>query len=146
MNMKTVANLLDYKGREVWSVSPSATVYEALEILADKDVGALVVMDGRALVGVISERDYAREVVLRGRTSRDTKVEEIMSTELTAVSEQTSVQQCMEIMTEKRFRHLPVQSGDELVGLISIGDVVRATISDKDDLIGQLDAYIRGVA
>ena len=142
--MKTVANILEAKGSETFEVAPGASVYEALNILADKNIGALVVTDGGKLVGIISERDYARKVVLVERSSRDTLVSEIMSSDVMTVAPTSSVDDCMELMTERHIRHLPVVDGGQLVGVISIGDVVKAVIADLAALVEQLDSYIRG--
>jgi CBS domain-containing protein len=142
--MKTVANILETKGSEVFEVGPGASVYEALNVLAEKNVGALVVMDGGKLAGIISERDYARKVVLVERSSRDTLVSEIMSSDVMTVAPTSSVDDCMELMTERHIRHLPVVDGGQLVGVISIGDVVKAVIADLAALVEQLDSYIRG--
>lgn len=142
--MKTVANILEVKGSETFEVGPEASVYEALNILADKNVGALVVTDSGKLVGVISERDYARKVVLVERSSHDTLVSEIMSSDVLTVGPTSSVEDCMELMTERHIRHLPVVEGGQLVGVISIGDVVKAVIADLAALVEQLDSYIRG--
>ena len=142
--MKTVANILEAKGSEVFSVAPGASVYEALQILADKNVGALVVMDGETLVGIISERDYARKVILVDRSSKSTSVSEIMSTAVSTVEPATSIEECMALMTERHFRHLPILEGDTLVGMISIGDVVKAVIADLAAMVDQLESYIRG--
>jgi CBS domain-containing protein len=142
--MKTVANILEAKGSETFEVAPEASVYEALNVLADKNVGALVVTDGDKLVGIVSERDYARKIVLVERSSRDTPVSEIMSTDVMTVDPTASVEDCMELMTERHIRHLPVLEGGMLVGVISIGDVVKAVIADLATLVEQLDSYIRG--
>ena len=139
---KTVARLLDAKGPEVWSIRPEATVYEALEVLADKGIGALIVMDDGKLVGILSERDYARRVVLHGKESRSTPVRDIMTAGVLTVTRDTTTAQCMEVMTNERIRHLPVVEGDEVVGLISIGDVVRSVIEEQQFLIDQLESYI----
>jgi len=139
---KTVATILEGKGREVEWIGPEATVFEALEIMAEKGVGALVVMDADRLVGILSERDYARKVILLDRGSRDTKVSEIMTPEVVTVEPGRTVTECMELMTERRFRHLPVVVDDELVGVISIGDVVKAVISEQRFLIQELEQYI----
>ena len=139
---KTVARLLDAKGPEVWSIRPEATVYEALELLADKGIGALIVMDDGKLVGILSERDYARRVVLHGKESRSTPVRDIMTAGVLTVTRDTTTAQCMEVMTNERIRHLPVVEGDEVVGLISIGDVVRSVIEEQQFLIDQLESYI----
>ena len=142
--MKTVANILAVKGSEVFRVAPGASVYEALQILAEKNAGALVVTEGGKLVGVISERDYARKVVLVDRSSRDTLVSEIMSSDVKTVAPTASIEECMELMTERHIRHLPVLKDDELVGVVSIGDVVKAVIADLAAMVEQLDSYIRG--
>jgi CBS domain-containing protein len=142
--MKLVKHLLDTKGREIISIGPRSSVYDAIEQMAERAVGSLLVMDGEKLIGIVTERDYARKVILKGRSSETTKVEEIMSTELiTATTEQT-VRECMTLMTERRIRHLPVVEGDRVVGLISIGDLVQAIISDQQREIEQLENYISG--
>jgi CBS domain-containing protein len=138
----TVAHVLGAKGRDVWSVSPETTVYEALEVMADKGVGALVVLEEERLVGIVSERDYARKVILMERGSRETPVREIMTAEVYTVTPSVSVADCMETMTERRFRHLPVLDDDRLIGIISIGDIVKAVIQDQQFLIEQLENYI----
>ena len=142
--MKTVANILAVKGAEVFRVAPGDSVYEALRILAEKNAGALVVTEGGKLVGIISERDYARKVALVDRTSRDTLVSEIMSRDVMTVAPTASIEACMELMTERHIRHLPVLEGNELVGVVSIGDVVKAVIADLAAMVEQLDSYIRG--
>ena len=142
--MKTVANILAVKGSEVFTVAPGASVYEALQILAEKNAGALVVTEGGKLVGIISERDYARKVALVDRTSRDTLVSEIMSSDVKTVAPTASIEECMELMTERHIRHLPVLEDNELVGVVSIGDVVKAVIADLVAMVEQLDSYIRG--
>ena len=142
--MKTVANILAVKGSEVFRVAPGASVYEALQILAEKNTGALVVTEGGKLVGIISERDYARKVALVDRTSRDTLVSEIMSRDVMTVAPTASIEACMELMTERHIRHLPVLENNELVGVVSIGDVVKAVIADLAAMVEQLDSYIRG--
>lgn len=139
----TVAHLLATKGDDVWSVSSTATVYEALEMMADKGVGALVVIDDGRLVGIISERDYARKVILLDRVSRKTSVADIMTAEVHTIAPTSSVAHCMTLMTEQRIRHLPVVDQDGTVtGVISIGDVVKAVIEDQRFLIEQLEQYI----
>jgi CBS domain-containing protein len=136
--------MLDRKGTNVWNVRPDATVYQALELMAEKNVGAVLVMDGERLAGILSERDYARKVILRGRLSRDTLVSEIMSKDVKSVRPEQTVQQCMELMTDNRIRHLPVVVDDRVVGIVSIGDVVKATIAAQAVLIEQLQDYIVG--
>src|ERR1700746_2670547 len=140
--MNFVAEILKAKGRDVWTVSSDSTVYDALQEMADKNVGALLVVEDDKLVGVFSERDYARKVILHGKASKDTLVKEIMSTEMFWVRPDQTVAGCMELMTNKRIRHLPVLDEGRLVGVISIGDVVKAIISEKEFEIQQLEQYI----
>jgi len=142
--MKTVKQLLDAKGHNVWIVAPDASVYEALKLMADKDVGALLVLEAGKLVGIISERDYARKVILKGKLSKDTPVHEIMTTRLVYVRPEQTLQECMALMTDQHIRHLPVLAGAELVGLVSIGDLVKAIISEQEFLIQNLQDYIMG--
>lgn len=140
--MLTVRELLAKKGSRVWSVSPDTTVYEALQLMAERNVGAVLVLSGQRLAGILSERDYARQVVLKGKASRDTPVREIMTTRLVTVSPERTIEECMALMTDMRIRHLPVTSGESLLGVLSIGDVVKAVISEKEFLIEQLEGYI----
>ncbi len=140
--MATVKQLLQGKGHDVWSLGPEDSVYDAIELMANKEVGALVVTDGDSLVGVLSERDYARKVALQGRSSRDTKIKEIMTTRVAYARPEQTVEECMALMTEKRIRHLPVMDGDELLGVISIGDLVKAIIEEQQHVIEQLEQYI----
>lgn len=140
--MKTVKQLLDVKGHTVWTIGPDASVYEALKLMADKDVGALLVLEGGKLAGIISERDYARKVILKGKFSKDTPVHEIMTKRLVYVRPEQTVQECMALMTDQHIRHLPVLAGEELVGLVSIGDLVKAIISEQEFLIQNLQDYI----
>jgi CBS domain-containing protein len=142
--MHTVRQILEKKGRAIWSVSPDAMVYEALQIMAEKDVGALAVVDRGRLVGIMSERDYARKVFLKGKASPNTPVREIMTERVVTARLSQTVEECMALMTVHRTRHLPVMEGEELVGMISIGDVVKASLEDKDFLIQQLEHYITG--
>ena len=139
--MLTVRELLAKKGGEVWSVSPDATVYEALQLMSDRNVGAVLVMGGRDLLGILSERDYARQVILKGKASRDTPVREIMTTRVVCVAPERTIEDCMALMTDKHIRHLPVLA-DGVIGVLSIGDVVKAVISEKQFLIEQLESYI----
>jgi CBS domain-containing protein len=141
MNLN-VAAVLAHKGHEVCTIDPEATILDALKAMAADNVGALVVVEGEQVAGLISEREYARAVELQGRSARDTRVRAIMLTALPRVSPQTSIAVCMALMTEHRVRHLPVMSGDELVGLVSIGDLVAAVIRDQAKLIEQLEHYI----
>ncbi len=144
--MKTARQLLAEKAiHGTVTVSPQATVYQALQVLADKNIGAVLVMDGDVLAGIFSERDYARKVVLMGKTSAGTPVSEIMTSKLICVTPEASVDECMAIMTDKRIRHLPVVNDqDELIGLLSIGDLVRETIAEQEFQIEQLENYIHG--
>ena len=142
--MTTVRQLLDQKGRETYSINPDATVYDAIAKMAEKDIGSLVVMDGDKIVGVITERHYARNVVLKGKTSPATPVEAIMDKLVFVVQPEQSIEQCMALMTEKRIRHLPVVEKEKLIGIISIGDLVKSIIGDQQFTIGQLEHYIHG--
>jgi CBS domain-containing protein len=139
---KTVSHILGHKGQDVWSVSSDMTVFDALSMMADKNIGALVVIDDKTVTGIVSERDYARKVVLLGKDSKETRVAEIMTPNPITVSAETSVESCMELMTDNRFRHLPVMDDADLVGVISIGDVVSAVIEEQSFLIDQLEGYI----
>ena len=140
--MKTVKDILRSKGHDVWSIVPDATVYEALKFMGDKNVGALVVLEGETVVGIISERDYARKVILHGRSSKELPVREIMSTRVYYVRPEQNIQECMALMTEKRVRHLPAMENDRLIGVISIGDVVKARLEETQYEAEALKAYI----
>ena len=140
----TIELILRLKGSQVYSITPDVTVYEALEEMADKDVGALVVMQGTDLVGLFSERDYARNVILKGRSSREIKVHEIMSSPVITVNPKTAIDECMYRMTDKRCRHLPVMEGGRVVGIVSIGDLVNWIMKAQDFTIHQLQDYISG--
>ena len=140
----TIETILNQKSGEIWSVSPDATVYDAVKEMADKNVGALVVMEDEKLVGIISERDYTRKVMLRGKRSRETSVREIMSTDLKTVEPKEGVDDCLRFMTEKRVRHLPVVFEGKLHGVISIGDLVKHVISVQNATLDHLEAYISG--
>ena len=142
--MITVRQLMRAKGPDVWHIAPDACVYDALRLMADKGVGALVVLEGEELVGIISERDYARKVILKDKSSMDTPVSEIMTEEVISVDPEQSIQECMSLITDKRVRHLPVLEDDRLVGIVSIGDVVKAIISQQEFMIEQLERYIEG--
>jgi len=139
----TVAGILEEKGDRVWTIGPEATVYEALELLADRNVGAVVVVDGTGLVGIMSERDYARKVVLLDRVSKKTTVAEIMTSDVITVAPDARVSDCMTLMTERRVRHLPGGGAGRLLGRVSIGDVVRAVIAEREFMIDQLEQYIQ---
>jgi CBS domain-containing protein len=142
--MKTVRDILEVKGRIVWSVDPGSTVFDALSLMAEKEIGALVVLDEARVAGIISERDYARKVILHGRASPTTRVEEIMTSHVAYTHLDQSIEECMAIMTDKRIRHLPVLQDGKLIGIISIGDLVKAIIADQKFMIEQLERYITG--
>jgi CBS domain-containing protein len=140
--MKTVRQLLEQKGSRVLSTTPDSTVYDALQMMADNEVGALVVLEDEKLVGIISERDYARSVILRGKSSKTTPVRDIMTSKVLTINFNTTIEQCMNLMTDKRVRHLPVVEGGSLVGLLSIGDIVKEIIQHQEFVINQLENYI----
>ena len=142
--MTLVRQLLDHKGRKIWSVHPDATVFDAVAKMAEKDVGSLVVMEGDKLVGIITERHYARNVVLKGKTSPATPVRDIMERRVVIARPEQTVEQCMALMSDKRVRHLPVFEGKKLVGIVSIGDLVKSIIGDQKFTIDQLVHYIHG--
>jgi CBS domain-containing protein len=143
--MKTVANILKAKPEQaVHGIAPTATVFDAVKLMADKGIGALLVLEGETIVGIITERDYARKTILMGRTSRETPVRDIMTAEVLYVGPNQTSEECMALMTENRTRHLPVLDGGKLIGLISIGDLVKDIISDQRFTIDQLEQYIRG--
>lgn len=140
--MKTAMQLLQAKGREIHSISPDARVFDALKLMAEKNVGALVVTEGGRLAGIISERDYARKVILLSKSSHDIAVREIMTGKVITVRPAQTVEECMALMTGKRIRHLPVVDGDQLIGLLSIGDLVKEVIAEQEQTIRQLESYI----
>jgi CBS domain-containing protein len=150
--MQTVKDILDAKGSEIISIGPDATLYEALEVMAERNVGAILVVDASGgILGIFSERDFARKFIIKGRTGDGTKVKEIMTTRVLYVQPETSISDCMNLMTEKRIRHLPVIVAGKVVGLVSIGDVLKATLKAQENLIsqqafeiGQLERYISG--
>ncbi len=142
--MNNVRQLLQSKGHKVWSATPETSVYDALKLMADKNVGALVVLEGERLAGIFSERDYARKVILKGKNSRELRVSEIMTTDVVSVRPDQTIVDCMELMTDRRIRHLPVLEAGGIVGVISIGDVVKSIISDQKDTINHLEDYITG--
>jgi len=140
----TIGAVLSQKSRDVYSISPDATVFQAVQLMDAKNVGALLVMDNDRLVGIISERDYTRKVMLRGKRSRETKVAEIMSSNLTVTHPREPVETCLRLMTDKHIRHLPVVDDDKVVGVISIGDLVKHVISCQEAAIAHLESYIHG--
>jgi CBS domain-containing protein len=142
--MKRIRHLLEEKGTQVWTVDPDASVYEALALMADKGIGALLVSDASGPVGLFSERDYARNVVLKGRTSRDTPVREIMTSPILCITPNQPLEDAMALMTEHRVRHLPVLDEGRILGLVSIGDLVKSIISEQQFIIEQLEHYIAG--
>ena len=142
--MKSVAQLLKVKGSGIFAIAPEASVLDCVKLLAEKSIGAVLVMDGERLVGIISERDYARKVVLQGRSSKDTRVREIMTADVLSVTPQQTNEECMALMTENRVRHLPVVDGDKVIGVISIGDLVRNIIEEQQAAIQELERYIHG--
>ena len=143
--MKTLKQLIESKNKRLAAVAPDQSVLRALEVMAENDVGALLVLDGKRLAGVFSERDYARKVILQGKASKTTKVSEIMTGKVVYVTLNRSVEECMAIMTEKRFRHLPVLDDDHnVVGIVSIGDLIKEMISQQKFIIDQLESYITG--
>ncbi len=140
--MKTVSQLLQGKGGSVWSVSPESSVFDALKMMAEKNVGALLVMDEGKLRGILSERDYARKVILLGKSSHDLKVSEIMSDKVVCVGPEQTVDECMALMSGKRIRHLPVLESGKVIGVLSVGDLVKAVIALQQQTIQQLESYI----
>jgi CBS domain-containing protein len=141
----SISEILSHKGTAVWSISPEATVYEALELMADKNVGAVLVTEGEKLVGILSERDYTRKVVLKGKSSKTAKVGEILSSHIIHVAPSHTVEECMRLMTDHHVRHLPVLEDSKIVGIVSIGDLVNWIISAQHSAISQLQTYITGV-
>ncbi len=140
----TVKQILSEKGDQVWSTSPDTTVFDALRFMSEKGIGAVVVMDNQEVVGVFSERDYARKVILEGKSSKDLPVKEIMTRRVMFVKPENTTEECMALMTDKHIRHLPVAVDDKLVGILSIGDIVKAIISQQEFVIEQLENYITG--
>jgi len=140
--MRTVRQLLEAKAPEVFAIGPNAPVLDAIKLMADKRIGALLVMDAGRLVGIVSERDYARKVVLQGRSSKDTPVRDIMTAEVMTVGLSDSADRCMQLVTDRRIRHLPVLDGDAVLGVVSIGDLVKAVIEDQQLELDQLQRYI----
>jgi CBS domain-containing protein len=143
-SLDTINSVLELKGREVWSVSPTAVVFEAIRAMSSKGIGALLVMSDDKLYGIVSERDYARKVILRDRSSRMTQVREIMTAPVMTVTPNDTVGECMRLMTEYRIRHLPVVSAERVVGIVSIGDLVKWIVTAQEETIGHLEGYIAG--
>jgi CBS domain-containing protein len=135
---------LETKGHDIWSIEPGARVYDAMKLMADKEIGALLVLEGAKLAGIVSERDYARKIILQGRSSLTTEVREIMTSRVVYVEPERNIEECMALMTEKRIRHLPVVESGQLCGVISIGDLVKAIIAEQQFIIQQLERYITG--
>ena len=142
--MKTVRNLLNEKGAQVWSATPATPVFEALRQMADKDIGALVVMEGEKIAGIFTERDYARKIILKGKASRNTPIGEIMSTPVVTVAPKQSVLECMALMSRERIRYLPVVEHSRIAGIVSIGDVLSAIIADQEDALQRMERAARG--
>lgn len=143
--MLRVRDLLSEKGNEVWSIGPSQSVYQAIEMMSLKEVGALTVVDDSgALIGIVSERDYARKVILQGRLSKETLISAIMTSEVISTDENASVDDCMSLMTHRRIRHLPIVKEGQMIGMISVGDLVKSMLLEKDQKIEQLERYVRG--
>ena len=142
--MTTVREILQDKGTDVFTIAPDKTVLDALTLMAEKEVGALIVVDDDGVCGMVSERDYARKVVLKGKASRDTAIRDIMTSKVCYVSPDNRIEECMALMTDKIVRHLPVMENGELTGIVSIGDVVKSVISDQEFIISQLESYIMG--
>lgn len=140
--MTLVSQILQAKGSQTWTITPNATVFDALSLMAEKDIGALVVVENDSVIGIFSERDYSRKIILQGKSSRNTKVQDIMTDEVLCVRPDQSVSKCMALMTDKHVRHIPVLDNGRLVGVISIGDVVKAIITEQQIMINHLEDYI----
>jgi CBS domain-containing protein len=141
-----ISALLHHKGAALWSIAPELTVFEAIKLMADKNIGSLLVMSGGRLMGVFTERDYTRKVALQGKKSKETQVREVLSSKIISVTPHHTVEECMKLMTENRVRHLPVLENDKVTGIVSIGDLVNWTISAQDAAIAQMEQYIAGGA
>jgi CBS domain-containing protein len=139
-----ISALLHHKGTALWSITPELTVFEAIKLMADKNIGALLVLAGGKLVGIFTERDYTRKIALQGKKSRETPVREVLSSEIVSVTPHHTVEECMKLMTENRVRHLPVLENEKVTGIVSIGDLVNWTISAQDAAIAQMEQYIAG--
>ncbi len=141
----SISEILDHKGSTVWTISPEATVFEAIQMMSDKNIGAVLVTEGDKLIGIVSERDYTRKVALKGKTSKELRVHEITSESVLSVTPQHTIEECLRLMTERRVRHLPVLENDRILGIVSIGDLVNWIISAQSTTIRQLETYISGV-
>jgi len=142
--MKLASDILKSKGHDIWAVKADDTIFDSLQLMAEKEIGALLVMDGDKLVGIVTERDYARKVILDGKSSRTSSVSEVMTGKVLCVAPERTVEECMALMTDKRARHLPVVDGERVIGVLSIGDLVKAILSEQQTLIEQLQHYISG--
>lgn len=142
--MRTAQDIIQYKGSTVWSVGPDDTVLHALGVLAEHEIGAVIVLDGDKIIGILTERDYARKVILSGRSSRDSRVRDVMTDTVICVSPDRTIDECLALMTDKRVRHLPVIDNKTIAGMVSIGDLVHATIAEQEHVIEQLQHYIAG--
>ena len=142
--MTTIAQLLNAKGNQIWSVEPKATIFEALEVMSEKEIGALLVMEDGKLTGIFSERDYARKVILKGKSSKETPVGELMTKKVFYIDPQKTINDCMAMMTAKRIRHVPVIEDNQVMGIVTIGDVVNQIISEQEVTINHLENYITG--
>ncbi len=142
--MRTASDIIEYKGSKVWSVSPDDTVLHALGVMAEHEIGAVLVLEGENVIGILTERDYARKVVLAGRSSKNSAIREVMTHDVICVEPEKTIGECLALMTEERVRHLPVIEGKRVAGLVSIGDLVRATIAEQEQVIEHLQHYIAG--
>jgi CBS domain-containing protein len=142
--MTTIESILNNKGGEIWSIPPDASVFEALEVMAEKNISGLLILEGEQLVGIFTERDYARKLILKGKFSKETKVSELMTKDVLYVETKNTLEDCMKLMTEKRIRHLPVYEDGQLKGIVTIGDLVKQIISEQKSTIDQLENYISG--
>jgi len=142
--MKTVGEIVQFKGRQIWSIEPDKPVYDAIKMMADKNIGALLIIQDDQMFGIVSERDYARKVILKGKSSRKTSCREIMTDSVVSVSKDYSVNECMQLFTQKHIRHLPVVDAGKVIGMVSIGDIVKTIITDQENTIEQLQRYITG--
>ena len=142
--MQTIRQLLEAKGKDIWSISPHVTVFKALRIMAEKDIGALLVIDNQKLVGIFSERDYAQKVILKGKSSKETNIGDLMTKEVIYIEPNNTLHECMAVMTANHIRHMPVLENNQLIGIVTLGDVVKQIISDQEFTIRELEKYISG--